>query len=127
MSSVLPFNHIEIGGVEVAGPNAFVYGTGRVTLRGEDSAQTTADGLIHNYRNAVQNEAACELKGNFMAKETASPASLDGQGWPQMSASVTLGYVSARGEEAVDIKTFDAIISVEYDSENDKSTVTITG
>ena len=127
MASVLPFNHIKIDSVEVAGPDAFVHGTGRLTVRGEDSAQTTADGLIHNYRNAVQYEAACELKGNFMAKETASPATLDGQGWPKLAGTVTLGYVSARDGDPTDLKAFSGIITVEYDSENDKSTVTISG
>lgn len=127
MASVLPFNHIKIDNVEVAGPDAFVHGTGRLTARGEDSAQTTADGLIHNYRNAVQYEAACELKGNFMAKETASPATLDGQGWPQLAGTVSLGYVSVRDGEPAVLKAFSGIITVEYDSENDKSTVTISG
>lgn len=127
MASVLPFNHIKIDNVEVAGPDAFVHGTGRLTARGEDSAQTTADGLIHNYRNAVQYEAACELKGNFMAKETASPATLDGQGWPQLAGTVSLGYVSARAGVPAELAGFQGIITVEYDSENDKSTVTISG
>ena len=127
MASVLPFNHIKVATVEVAGPLAFVYGTGRLTIRGEDSAQTTADGLIHNYRNSLQYEAACELKGNFMAKETASPTTVSGQGWPQLSATVSLGYVSARDAEVVEVKSFSAIITVEYDTENDKSTVTISG
>ena len=127
MASVLPFNHIKIDNVEVAGPDAFVHGTGRLTARGEDSAQTTADGLIHNYRNAVQYEAACELKGNFMSKETASPATLDGQGWPQLAGTVSIGYVSARAGEPAELAGFQGIITVEYDSENDKSTVTISG
>lgn len=127
MASVLPFNNITIATVVVAGPLAFVYGTGRLTIRGEDSAQTTADGLIHNYRNSLQYEAACELKGNFMAKETASPGTVSGQGWPQLSATVSLGYVSARDAEVVEVKSFSAIITVEYDTENDKSTVTISG
>lgn len=127
MASVLPFNHIKIDTVEVAGPDAFVHGTGRLTVRGEDSALTTSDGLIHNYRNAEQYEAACELKGNFMAKETASPATLDGQGWPQLAGTVSLGYVSARAGEPAELKAFAGIITVEYDSENDKSTVTISG
>lgn len=127
MASVLPFNNITVATVVVAGPLAFVYGTGRLTIRGEDSAQTTADGLIHNYRNSLQYEAACELKGNFMAKETASPATASGNGWPQLSATVSLGYVSARDAEVVEVKSFSAIITVEYDTENDKSTVTISG
>jgi len=127
MSSVLPFNNITVGGVQVAGPDAFDYGTGRVKIAGEDNAQTTADGLIHNNRNSVQYEGACELKGNFMAKETASPATLTGQGWPSLSAAVVLGYVSEREGVAAAVATFDAIITVEYDSETDKSTLTITG
>jgi hypothetical protein len=127
MASVLPFNNIKIGGVQVAGPDEFSYGTGRVTKRGEDNALSTADGLIHNFRTAVQYEGSCELKGSFLEKETASPASLDGQGWPQLAAQVELGYVSARGGEAAAVAAFPAIIAVEYDSENDKSTVTFAG
>lgn len=127
MASILPFNNITVGGVQVAGPDAFVYGTGRVKIGGEDNAVSTADGLIHNNRNSVTYEGACELKGNFMAKETASPATLTGQGWPSLSAAVVLGYVSAREGEAAAVATFDAVLTIEYDSETDKSTVTITG
>lgn len=127
MPSVLPFNNITVGGVQVAGPDAFDYGTGRVKISGEDNAQTTADGLIHNNRNSLQYEGACELKGNFMAKETASPATLTGQGWPSLAATVVLGYVSAREGAAAAVATFDAVLTIEYDSETDKSTVTITG
>lgn len=127
MASILPFNSITIGGVEVAGPDAFVYGSGRLNCRGEDSAVTTANGMIHNYRNAVQYESTVELKGNFMPKETAAPVALDGQAWPQLAAVVSLGYVSDRGGVAAEVKSFSALMTVEYDSETDKSTVTISG
>jgi len=127
MASLFPFNHIKINDVEIAGPDRFIYGTGRMTVNGEDSALTTADGLIHNYRNAVQHEGACEIRGNFMDQETAAPVTLNGQGWPQLSATVTLGHVSTRGGEPAVLKSFDGIVTVEYDSENDKSTVTISG
>ena len=127
MPSVLPFNSLTIATVEAAGPDKFVYGTGRLSIRGEDNAVSTADGLIHNYRNAIQYEGACEVKGNIMPKETASPVTLTGQGWPQLAAAVVLGYVSVRAGEAAAVATFDAIITVEYDSETDKSTLTITG
>jgi len=127
MVSVLPFNHIKLDGVEVAGPDAFVHGTGRLTARGEDSAVTTADGQIHNFRSAMQYEAAAEIKGNAMPKETASPATLDGQGWPQLAGTVSLGYVATRGGEPTELKSFSGIITVEYDSETDKSTLSIAG
>ena len=125
MASVLPFNSIKVGESEVAAPSAFIYGSGTLTLNGEDSANTTADGLIHNYRAALTPNATCEVKGDLRSIDTAHPA--DAQPWPAMAGSITLQLTATRGGEAVTVKEFEGIISVEYDSQTNRSSVTITG
>ncbi len=128
MSCILPFNQIKSGSTVIASPADFVYGTGRLELKGEDSAVTTADGLIHNYRSAVTYSGSCEVRGDKrLALDTGAPASLSGQTWPTLETPLTLEYVSARSAEPVTVKTFGGLISVEYDSDLNKSTVTITG
>ena len=91
MASVLPFNQILVDGVEVAGPEDFVYGSGELTLSGEDSAVTTADGMIHNCRTALTPSASCELLGDKRSKETAAPSTFStGQTWPAVGGTVAL-------------------------------------
>ena len=63
MASVLPFDNAVFGGVAV-GADEFVHGSGSITLKGEDSAVTCADGRIHNDRIAENFEASCELYGD---------------------------------------------------------------
>lgn len=125
MASVLPFNSIKVGASEVAGPSAFIYGSGTLTLNGEDSANTTADGMIHNYRAALTPNATCEVKGDLRSIDTAHPD--DAQSWPAMAGGITLQLMATRGGEATTVKAFDGIISVEYDSQTNRSSVTITG
>lgn len=125
MASVLPFNSIKVGASEVAGPAAFIYGSGTLTLNGEDSANTTADGLIHNYRAALTPNATCEVKGDLRSIDTAHPAG--NQPWPAMASAITLQQLSTRDGEATTVKAFEGIISVEYDSQTNRSSVTITG
>ena len=125
MASVLPFNSIKVGASEVAGPDAFIYGSGKLTLNGEDSANTTADGLIHNYRAALTPSATCEVKGDKRSIDTAHPAAL--QPWPAMAGSITLQLLATRDGEATTVKTFEGIISVEYDSQTNRSSINITG
>jgi hypothetical protein len=125
MASVLPFNSIKVGASEVAGPDAFIYGSGKLTLNGEDSANTTADGLIHNYRAALTPNATAEVKGDLRSIDTAHPAAL--QPWPAMAGSITLQLTDTRGGTPATVKAFEGIISVEYDSQTNRSSVTITG
>ena len=128
MSCVLPFNQISVGLSVIASPADFIYGTGELTLNGDDSAVTTADGQIHNYRSALTPGASCEVRGDKrLALDTAAPASSSGQTWPALASTLTLEYVSARSAEAVTVKQFDGLISVEYDTQQNKSTITITG
>ena len=108
MPSVLPFNSIKVGDTEVAGPDKFIYGSGILTLAGEDSANTTADGVIHNYRAALTPSATCELKGNLRSADSAYPG--DNQPWPAMSSKVTLQLVKTRSGTPVTVKEFDGII-----------------
>lgn len=122
MASVLPFNQIKIGSTVVAGPSNFIYGTGKLTLKGDDNAVTTADGKIHNYRVALHPEGNVEVRGDKRSYDTGQT-----EKWPTLSSSIELGYVAAKGETATVVKTFSGIISVEYDGENNKSTISING
>lgn len=122
MATVLPFNQIKIGSTVVAGPADFIYGTGRLTLKGDDNAVTTADGKIHNYRASLHPEGSCEVRGDKRAKSTGQT-----EKWPTACGSVELGLVAAKGGTAAAVHTFDGIISIEYDGENNKSTITISG
>lgn len=126
MASVFPFNNIKIGGVQVVGPEDFIYGSGNLTLAGQDAANTTADGLIHNFRSALTPSATAEVKGDKRSLDSGHPG--DAQPWPELGKSLSLGLVSARDGEPVEIKTIEnAIISVEYDSESNRSSLTISG
>lgn len=122
MATVLPFNKIEIGSTVVAGPEDFIYGSGRLSLKGDDNAVTTADGKIHNYRSAQHPEAACEVRGDKLGKATGQT-----EKWPTASAPVKLSQVPSRGGTATVVHEFDGIISAEYDGENNKTSFTISG
>ena len=122
MATVLPFNSITVGGTQVAGPDDFVYGSGRITLKGDDGAVTTADGKIHNYRTALHPEGSCELRGDKRDKGTGKADK-----WPSSCSHIVLGHVSERGGTAVAVHEFDGVISVEYDAEAHKSTLSISG
>jgi hypothetical protein len=127
MACVLPFNQISIDGVVVASPSDFIYGSGSLTLSGQDSAITTADGQIHNYRAALTPSARCEFRGDARSKDTGAPASWDGQTWPCLSGTVKLEYIAKRGEAATVVRTFAGLVSCEYDSNQNKTSANITG
>lgn len=127
MATRLPFNQILLDGAVVAGPEDFVYGTGSLLLAGQDSAVTTADGMIHNYRSALTPSASCNLRGDKRLKDSGAPGDWDEQTWPAMSGTVKLQYVPARGETATDVAEFSGLIGVEYDSSNNQSSVNIAG
>lgn len=131
MASVLPFNQISIGNSVLAEPAVFVYGTGSITMKGEDNAVTTADGKIHNYRSALSPEARCELKGDFRASADTGDAASNGVdtgvAWPTLGSNITLQLVSSRSATPVDIASFGAVVSAEYDAERNTTSVTITG
>ena len=125
MASVLPFNQILLDGVELAGPEDFV----ELTLAGEDSAVTTADAMIHNFRSAVTPSATCELLGDKRSKEQGAPSTfLTGQSWPEVGGTVVLKYVPSRGGTATTVYTINgALLGIEYNASDNKSSVNISG
>lgn len=127
MACVLPFNQITIDGTVVASPADFIYGSGSLTLTGQDSAVTTADGQIHNYRAALTPSARCEFRGDARKKDTGAPETWTGQTWPTLSGTVKLEYVASRGANATTVRTFSGLVSCEYDSSQNKTSATITG
>ena len=107
----------------VAG-DAFVHGTGQLTgaarQRRDDRRRLTHLPQRHAVRGAAEIRATpCPRRSR--------PATLDGQGWPQLAGTVSLGYVATRGGEPTELMSFSGIITVEYDSETDKSTLSIAG
>lgn len=125
MANVFPFNYIAVNGAKVVGPEDFIYGSGTLNLTGEDSSNTTADGLIHHYRSALTPSATAELRGNKVSVDTGHPG--DDQPWPVLSGSLTVGLVEARGDEPIVLKTFEGIIGGEYDSDTNRTSINITG
>lgn len=127
MACRLPFNQITFNGALLAGPADFVYGTGTLNLKGEDQAVTTADGAIHNYRSALTPDASCELRGDKRLSATGAPSTWLGKTWPSVAGAVKLEYVASRGAAAETVKEFTGILSAEFDSSTNKTSVNITG
>lgn len=69
MAAVLRFDNLTIAGTAIA-TSAFVSGSGRLTLAGDDVATSTADGRIHNDRRCLNTRAECTLYGDQTAFET---------------------------------------------------------
>ena len=110
MSSVLPFDNAIFGGVEVPA-DEFVHGSGSITLKGEDSAVTTADNRIHNDRIAENFDGACELYGD--RTDLDSPA------------GVGEAAVFKAGIDTVLSGT--GIVSAEYSKDKNTTSISITG
>ena len=127
MACQLPFNQISINGAVVAGPDDFIYGTGQLQLTGQDSAVTTADGRIHNYRSALTPSANCEFRGDARAKDSGAPAEWDGTTWPALAGLILLQYVASRGATPVTVRQFQGLVSGEYDSNENKTSMNISG
>ena len=126
MSLVLPFNQIKIGSSIVAGPDAFAYGSGNYSRKGEDSAVTTADARIHNMRSAQTHDGSCELRGDQTAIDTGYPGT--SAPWPVLGGTITLQLVATRGAEGVDVAVINnGIISCEYDTKSGTTKVQIKG
>ncbi len=66
MATILPFNNVVIGTLTVP-VGEMVRGSGQITVTGEDQVVTTADGLMHYRRNAVEREAEFKCYGNYTA------------------------------------------------------------
>ena len=126
MACQLPFNIIKVGSTTIAGPKDFIYGSGSLSLKGDDSAVTTADGRIHNFRNALTPEASCEVRGDKRSVGTAYPDG-DAASWPELAKSVTLAHVDSRDGTETEVKTFSAIVAAEYDTRENKTSLTLKG
>ena len=126
MSVMLPFNQISIEGTPIAEPADFAYGAGKYSKAGADSAVTTADGRIHNFRSAQSIEASCELLGDMTAHDTGYPGTA--APWPTLPVTVLLERMKTAGDESPDeISEFEGILSMDYDSQSNKTSVTIKG
>ena len=110
MASKLPFDNAEFGGVPV-GKEEFVHGSGSVTLKGEDTAVTTADNRIHNDRIAENFEGSCELYGD--RTDLDSPA---GTGQDVAFKNGTGVIYSGTG-----------IVSAEYSKEKNTTSISVAG
>jgi hypothetical protein len=127
MATKLPFNQIQVGGAVLIDPSEFIYGSGRYTQNGEDSAVTTADAYIHNHRAAVTRDAACEVFGDFRTSDTGYPVAGTGAPWPVGADAIQLDLIATSGVTGIAMGTMSGIISVEWDEETNKSTIAIKG
>ena len=135
MGCTFPFNVVKKGAAgttfanatQIVGPEDFIYGTGTINIKGDDSAVTTADGLIHNYRNALTPDAQCDVRGDKRSLDTAAPDATDDTVWPAIGEKLFLGYQATRGGTVTEIASFQGIISVEYDTKENKSSISIQG
>lgn len=110
MASKLPFDNASFGGVAVEA-DEFVHGSGSITLKGEDTAATTADGRIHNDRLAVNFEANCELYGD--RSDLNSPVGL------------SQAIVFNSGE--TQIHSGNGIVAAEYSKDKNTTSVSVAG
>lgn len=126
MACVLPFNAIEVNGTVIAGPADFEYGSGSLELAGDDTAITTADGRIHNYRSSMTPSASCALRGDKRSAETAYASGANAT-WPSPPQSVKLYlYDSLNDSTPTEIWSGNGVVSIEYDTQANRSSVTIT-
>ena len=127
MACILPFNCVKVDGVAIAGPADFEYGSGQLTLNGEDSAVVTADGRIHNYRVALTPSGSAALRGDKRSSETGYVAA-DGQSWPTLAGTLSFYYMASLTDSSPTlIRTFPGIISAEYDTQANRTTLSIQG
>ena len=110
MASKLPFDNAEFGGVAV-GTDEFVHGSGSLTLKGEDTAVTTADNRIHNDRIAENFEGSCELYGD--RTDLDSPA----------GTGQDVAFKNGAGV----IYSGTGIVSAEYSKEKNTTSLSIAG
>ena len=82
--------------------------------------------LIHNYRNAITPEASCEARGDYRSLDTAAPDDA-GNVWPTLPEELTFELVQTPDGSPTAIRTFSGIVSVEYDTRENKSTISISG
>ncbi len=108
--SQLPFDNAVFGSTAVPA-TAFVHGSGSISLKGEDTATTTADGRIHNDRIAENYEASCELYGDQTSLDSAA-----GLGDAIVFKAGTDTVLSGTG-----------IVSAEYSKEKNTTSISIAG
>ena len=127
MACVLPFNCIKVNSMTIAGPADFEYGSGQLTLNGEDSAVVTADGRIHNYRVALTPSGTANLRGDKRSSETGYVAG-SGQSWPTLAGTIGLYLMSSLTDASpVLIREFPGIITGEYDTQSNRTTLNVQG
>jgi hypothetical protein len=111
MPSILPFDNIVVNSVAIPA-SEFVSGKGTLNMIGNDVAVTTADGRIHNVRQAISSDASCELYGDKTARKTTAP-------------SLSVPIVLKRGTATV--ASFNGIVAVTYNESSKTSSVSIKG
>jgi len=106
----LPFNNATIGGTTVS-TSDFVHGSGTLTENGQDVATTTADGRIHNDRQAVNIQAEMELYGD---KTT-------------LNSDVGLSEAIVLKQDSDTVKSVNGIVTATYNKQSRTTRVSIQG
>jgi hypothetical protein len=110
MASVLPFDNVVVNSTAI-GTDEFVAGSGSYTEMGSDKAVTTADGRIHNIREAINYSANFEVYGD---KTT-------------LQGAVGLGKTVVLKKTAATIATLTALVTAVYSHSSRTTKFTITG
>lgn len=110
MASILPFDNATIAGTPLAASD-FVHGSGSLQEKGSDKAVTTADGRIHNHREAVNRDGSCEAHGDKTSLNSAR--------------GVGVAIVLKNGVDT--IASFPGIVTASYSESSKTTSISITG
>lgn len=109
MATVLAFDNAVVGG-DTFTTAQFVAGSGSITETGNDFAQTTADGRIHNVRQSINSRASFQLYGDYAY---------------EVNTAVGLGETVTLKRSSTTVKTGTAIATGRYDKSNDTTQVDV--
>lgn len=113
--SILPVDSVTIGGVAITKAD-LVHGSAKYTVKGQDTATTTADGRIHNARTFVTKESSFEVYGD--ATELDSADSTDKT--KLTGVPITLSYNS------IELDSFTGVVSASYDDSRHTTQISLS-
>ena len=108
MSAKLPVDNAEINAVAIPA-SEFIHGTANYVMNGQDIANTTADGRIHNLRQVVSSECSFELFGDRT----------------ELNSTVGLGVNCVLKYGTDVMATVKAIVSAVYNESNNSTNITL--
>lgn len=114
MAALLPFDYASIDGDAVP-QTLFVFGSGTISSTDQDITVTTADGRIHNIRQAVSKSATFQAYGNL--RDTYLMTT------PSLSVAIVL---KRGGSGGTTVLSGNGVVDISYDKASETSTFNIT-